>query len=162
VAILLPNGFDAMTIDQACLRCGYVPVLCMPSTMPAALPTSWPIRGVLAGRGRCQGLAENLCYRSGPAGTPGRYSRTARPYQRVTERLSHTCRTSRAKSVKTLQRKPLIVLSAWLQAGQRHTSALPLPPKKTELAGIVYTSGTTESPRGSCSLMTTWSATCTR
>ena len=26
VAILLPNGFDAMTIDQACLRCGYVPV----------------------------------------------------------------------------------------------------------------------------------------
>jgi long-chain acyl-CoA synthetase len=28
-------------------------------------------------------------------------------------------------SVKALQRKPVIVLSAWLQAGQRHTSALP-------------------------------------
>jgi long-chain acyl-CoA synthetase len=52
------------------------------------------------------------------------------------------------ESVKTLQRKPLIVLSAWLQAGQRYTSALPEPPDKTQLAGIVYTSGTTGKPKG--------------
>lgn len=26
VAILLPNGLDAMCLDQACLRCGMVPV----------------------------------------------------------------------------------------------------------------------------------------
>lgn len=98
VAILLPNGFDAMTIDQACLRCGYVPVPLH------AIDNAGSIAYILADSGAsllvvadAKAWQKNLRYRSGAARTSGRDPRTARPYQRVIECLSHTRRTSCAR-----------------------------------------------------------------
>jgi long-chain acyl-CoA synthetase len=114
--------------------------------MPAALPTSWPIRGSLLVVADAKAW-QKICATGQdlPELQAVIHAQQGRPT--IIERLSIPAEQAEQDSVKALQRKPVIVLSAWLQAGQRHTSAL-LPPKKTELAGIVYTSGTTGKPKG--------------
>lgn len=148
VAILLPNGFDAMTIDQACLRCGYVPVPLH------AIDNAGSIAYILADSGRpcwwwpMPKPGKNLRYRSGAARTSGRDPRTARPYQRVTQRLSHTRRTSCARvrqdpAAKTAHRLVRLA-SGW-------STVYLCPPRATRQntasRHCLYL-GTTESPRG--------------
>jgi long-chain acyl-CoA synthetase len=163
VAILLPNGFDAMTIDQACLRCGYVPVPLH------AIDNAGSIAYILADSGASLLVVadakawQKICATGQdlPELQAVIHAQQGRP---IDSSNAYVVPVEQAEqdSVKALQRKPVIVLSAWLQAGQRHTSALPCHQRKRSWRALSTPPERRESPRASCSLTTTWSVIYTR
>ncbi|QXZ10986.1 long-chain fatty acid--CoA ligase [Comamonas sp. Y33R10-2] len=149
VAILLPNGFDAMSIDQACLRCGYVPVPLH------AIDNAGSIAYILADSGAsllvvAEARAWDRICATGqylPALQIVIHAKQTKQDEASNRRPAEIAEGSQ-DAVKALYAKPMIVLSAWLQAGDKSVTELPAAPLKTDLAGIVYTSGTTGKPKG--------------
>ncbi|HEX8955801.1 MAG TPA: AMP-binding protein, partial [Burkholderiaceae bacterium] len=129
IAVLLPNGVDAVSIDQACLARGLVPV------PMHAIDTPGSIGYIL---NDCQASMLMLSTRAQWA-----------PIATACEQYPHL------KLVVTIEggpdeagAVPVTCLNSWL-APHAATAALPLAPtQKEDLAAIVYTSGTTGKPKG--------------
>ncbi|HEX7645137.1 MAG TPA: AMP-dependent synthetase/ligase [Burkholderiaceae bacterium] len=129
IAVLLPNGIDAVSIDQACLARGFVPV------PMHAIDTPGSIGYIL---NDCQASMLMLSTRAQWA-----------PIATACEQYPHL------KLVVTIEdgpdeggAVPVTCLNSWL-APHAAGTALPLAPtQKEDLAAIVYTSGTTGKPKG--------------
>jgi long-chain acyl-CoA synthetase len=133
IAILLPNGLDAVSLDQAALALGHVPVplhaLDNPGSIAYILADCEAALLMVASLEQWQaiaalGVAMPALRRVVVAG-PALLQDPGAPAAAV----------------------PLSSLADWLAAGTA-LSAATVPPVADELAAIVYTSGTTGKPKG--------------
>lgn len=146
VAILLPNGLDAMCLDQACLRCGMVPVPLHAIDNAGSIAyilkdsqSSLLMLSQLQTWEQICAIGEELPYlQTVVVAPPGKQAGVLYDYP-ADERHQGN-----------LREIPINILSreSWLEQGKAQNNALPIPPAESELAGIVYTSGTTGKPKG--------------
>ncbi|NDY92933.1 AMP-dependent synthetase/ligase [Ideonella livida] len=137
VAILLPNGLDAMSIDQATLAEGAVPVPLHAIDNPASIAYILAdcAASLLVVRERAQWDA--IC----AVGTP----LPALQAVIVTEGgVAPTLDLGGHPAAAV----PARALADWLQAGEQAAAPLGEGPGPDDLAAIVYTSGTTGKPKG--------------
>lgn len=130
VAILLPNGVDAVCCDQAVLANGYVPVPLH------AIDTPGSSAFIIADSQACV-LVTNRQSRWDSISL----SHTVMPDLRDVIFTEESSPEERRDGVK------LWDLESWLATGHGVTE-LPAPPSEDDLAAIVYTSGTTGKPKG--------------
>jgi len=128
VAILLPNGLNAMSIDQAALACGCVPVPLHAIDNPGS------IAYILAD-------SEASLLMVTDAAQWDSIRRVGTPLPALRAVVVAEGATTGSDEV------PVLSLADWLAAG-RTASRVPPAPGPNELAAIVYTSGTTGRPKG--------------
>lgn len=149
VAILLPNGLDAMCIDQACLRCGLVPVplhaIDNAGSIAYILQDSQASLLILA---QLQ-VWERICATGQDL---PELQTIVLAHQGKQDEAVHDHRPAinagAVPEVQQLAQKSLLSRKNWLQRGDAQNPPLPSPPQSADLAGIVYTSGTTGKPKG--------------
>ena len=131
IAILLPNGLNAVSLDQAALAQGFVPVPLHAVDNPGS------IAYILSDCQACMLMVSSLAQWRAIEGLG-----LALPALRgivVTDEVDAIPATGEAVAI--------YPLAGWLAAGQGPTAAV-LPPAGDDLAAIVYTSGTTGKPKG--------------
>ncbi|MBC7684481.1 MAG: AMP-binding protein [Bdellovibrionales bacterium] len=132
IAILLPNGLDAVSVDQAALALGCVPVPMHALDNPAS------IAFILADSDASLLVAQSEAQWLAIAATG-----TAFPC------LRHIVIAADAPlSVAATVERPVTTLAAWLARALTDTPAEREGPKQEDLAALVYTSGTTGKPKG--------------
>lgn len=130
VAILLPNGVDAVCCDQAVLANGYVPVPLH------AIDTAGSSAFIIA-----DSQATVLVTNRQSRWDAIYLTHTVMPNLRNVIFTEESSPQSRQDGVKHWD------LESWLATGHGVTE-LPSPPDENDLAAIVYTSGTTGKPKG--------------
>ena len=134
VAILLPNGLDAVCIDQASLALAYVPVpmhaLDNPGSIAYILSDCDASILMVATRGQWSAIEA---------------VGTSLPSLVCVIVIDEDAPTDRTDS--SLGLAPVISLASWL-ATTSSTSSITANPSESDLAAIVYTSGTTGKPKG--------------
>jgi long-chain acyl-CoA synthetase len=130
VAILLPNGLDALSIDQATLALGHVPVPLHAVDNPAS------IAYILAD---CQ--ASLLLVDDLPQWQRIQALGAALPDLRTVIVTAPDAVSDPTAPV------PLLALADWLKKASKR-ARMQTPPCAVDLAAIVYTSGTTGKPKG--------------
>jgi long-chain acyl-CoA synthetase len=131
IAILLPNGLDAVSLDQAALALGHVPVPLH------ALDNPGSIAYILADCEAALLMVSTLAQWRSIEGLG-----VAMPALR---RVVVTGET--VAPIPSGAAVPVCSLADWLTAGQGTDGAV-VPPSSDDLAAIVYTSGTTGKPKG--------------
>lgn len=132
VAILLPNGLDAMCMDQATLALGHVPVPLHAIDNPGS------IAYILADCEASLLVVEQLAQWDSIAAVG-----TALPHLRAVV-VTGAQETIASEPDATVA---VMALTDWLRAAPERP-LMHTPPCAADLAGIVYTSGTTGKPKG--------------
>ena len=131
IAILLPNGLDAVCADQAALSQALVPVPLHAIDNPGSI--AYILSDCEASMVMVSSLAQWRAIESVGLALPA--------LQAVVITGENVLPAASGETV------PVLSLADWLTAGQGHSSATP-PPSADDLAAIVYTSGTTGKPKG--------------